>query len=165
MFPLSADPSSNVTVWAVVSLFVHVTLLPVGTEVVAGLKAKSLIVTAVAPPAGAAGAWLPAAGDAAEPEEPEQAATAINVRTLNMAVVRLRVIGSLLANPSDARRGSDRSAAIFQRGVVFSKPTLAPCGSLTIANRPPGKSCGPCSSRAPASIAFLNAPSTSSTAK
>ena len=82
--------------WAVVSLFVHVTLLPVGTEVVAGVKARSLIVTAVAPPAGAAGAWLVAADGAAEPLEPEQAATAINVMTMNKAVVRIRVIGSSL---------------------------------------------------------------------
>jgi hypothetical protein len=55
MFPLSAEPSSNVTVWAVVSLFVQVTWVPVATELAAGLKAKSLIETAVAPPAGAAG--------------------------------------------------------------------------------------------------------------
>ena len=52
-----------------------------------------------------------------------------------------------------------------QRGAILSKPKLAPSGSLTIAKRPPGKSCGASSSRAPRSSAFRWAASTSSTAK
>ena len=63
----------------------------------AGLNAKSLIETAVAPPAGAAGAWLVAAVGAAEPPESEQAATATNVMTMNKVVVSLRIIWALLS--------------------------------------------------------------------
>ncbi len=58
MSSLVADPSSRVTVWAVVSLFVHVTVVPTATVIVAGENAKSAMVTApalVAAPAEAAG--------------------------------------------------------------------------------------------------------------
>jgi hypothetical protein len=52
-----------------------------------------------------------------------------------------------------------------QRGAILSRPNPAPSGSLTIANRPPGKSCGESISFAPRSSAFRYAASTSSTVK
>jgi len=52
-----------------------------------------------------------------------------------------------------------------QRGCIFMRPKTAPCGSLTIAKRPPGKSCGAIISRPPAAVAFWNDLSTLSTLK
>ena len=46
--PLSKEPSSAVTVWAVLSWFVQVTVEPTGTLIEAGPNAKLLMVTAVA---------------------------------------------------------------------------------------------------------------------
>ena len=48
---------------------------------------------------------------------------------------------------------------------VFMSPKVAPCGSATIAKRPPGKSCGASISWPPPSTAFSKALSTSATAK
>ena len=92
--PLSAEASSKVTVWAVVSLFVHVTLLPLGTVRLAGSKARFLISTAVEPLVGAAGVTKPPGlgrlRGGTELAEPEQAAMVITVRTMNVAVVSAR---------------------------------------------------------------------------
>ena len=59
-WPAVGRASSKVTVWAVVSLFIQVTLLPLRTVRVAGSNAKSLISTAVEPLVGATGATEPA---------------------------------------------------------------------------------------------------------
>ena len=48
---------------------------------------------------------------------------------------------------------------------VFSSPNMAPCGSFTIAKRPPGMGDGATVSVAPNSMAFVNAASTSGTLK
>ena len=85
MLELSNDPSSAVTVWAVLSSFVQVTLDPAATESDAGPNAKFLIVTASPPPAAGAslgaaalGAAAEAATDAAgvEPDPPHAASAA-----------------------------------------------------------------------------------------
>ena len=58
--PVSNDPSSAVTVWAVVSLLVIVIVVPAATDRSPGLNAKSWIVIAAAPAAS-----LPGAADGA----------------------------------------------------------------------------------------------------
>jgi hypothetical protein len=81
---LVKEPSSAVTVWLALSLFVQVTVVPTGTVIVAGTKLKSVMAT-VLPVAGdtAAGGAAVAAGAAdvagaavgAGVALPEQAAT------------------------------------------------------------------------------------------
>ena len=58
-----------------------------------------------------------------------------------------------------------RSRLPDQRGAILMRPKLAPCGSDTIENLPPGKSIGAFSSLAPSSSALRCAASTSSTSK
>ena len=86
------------TVWAVVSLFVHVTVLPLGTVTVAGLKARPFISTcddlSAWAPAGIEPVRLGAAAGGTELAEPEQPAVAIKVNATNAAIVSLRIIGS-----------------------------------------------------------------------
>src|SRR5260370_25616124 len=48
---------------------------------------------------------------------------------------------------------------------IFRRPNEAPCGSLRIENRPPGKSCGSNSSFAPSTTAVLCDAPTSATVK
>ena len=49
--------------------------------------------------------------------------------------------------------------------AIFRRPIEAPCGSVTMANSPPGKSCGSNTCWAPSSMALSNAALTSGTAK
>jgi hypothetical protein len=94
--------SSAVTVWPALSWLVHVTVAPTATVIVAGLKLKPAIETALPPAdgadAGATDAWADGAADAwadgattgcvagAGDEAPEQAAVA--KPTANVRAVR-----------------------------------------------------------------------------
>ena len=85
------------TVWAVASLFVHVTVLPVETVTLAGSKANPFISTADEPPVGATGGSEPvrlgAAVGGTVLAEPEQPAMAIEVKTTIAPIASVRING------------------------------------------------------------------------